>query len=136
MADRQPEKQPTLARTMGLFALVIYGVGDMLGAGVYALIGKVAGYMGNAIWLAYVIAMVAAVMTALSYASLGSRYPRAGGSAYFAHHAFGQPFLSYLIGFAVIVSGLTSIAAQAHGFSRYAYGLINVVPPGTVPPPK
>jgi amino acid transporter len=109
---------------MGLFALVVYGVGDMLGAGVYALIGKVAGYMGNAIWLAYLIAMVAAVFTALSYASLGSRYPRAGGSAYYAHHAFGQPFLSYLIGFAVIVSGLTSIAAQSHAFAGYLNGML------------
>src|SRR5688572_29970813 len=108
LASAPTQSTPTLARTMGLFALVVYGVGDMLGAGVYALIGKVAGYMGNAIWLAYAIAMLAAVVTALSYASLGSRYPRAGGSAYYAHHAFGQPFLSYLIGFAVIVSGLTS----------------------------
>ena len=119
---------------MGLFALVVYGVGDMLGAGVYALIGKVAGYMGNAIWLAYLIAMVAAVMTALSYASLGSRYPRAGGSAYYAHHAFAQPFLSYLIGFAVIASGLTSIAAQSLAFAGYSYGLAHPdVAPGTPP---
>ena len=126
---------PTLARTMGLFALVVYGTGDMLGAGVYALIGKVAGYMGNAVWLAYLIAMVAAALTALSYASLGSRYPRAGGSAYYAHHAFGQPFLSYLIGFAVIASGLTSIAAQSHAFARYCYGLVHAdAPPGTIPP--
>ncbi len=132
--ESNSRQHPTLARTMGLFALVVYGVGDMLGAGVYALIGKVAGYMGNAIWLAYLIAMFAAVMTALSYASLGSRYPRAGGSAYYAHHAFSQPFLSYLIGFAVIVSGLASTAAQAHGFSRYLYGLVYEVPPGTIPP--
>jgi amino acid transporter len=134
IAQESPS-HPTLARTMGLFALVVYGVGDMLGAGVYALIGKVAGYMGNAVWLAYLIAMVAAALTALSYASLGSRYPRAGGSAYYAHHAFAQPFLSYLIGFAVIASGLTSIAAQSHAFARYCYGLVHVeVAPGTVPP--
>jgi amino acid transporter len=120
---------------MGLGALIIYGVGDMLGAGVYALIGKVAGYMGNAIWLAYLIAMVAAALTALSYASLGSRYPRAGGSAYYAHHAFAQPFLSYLIGLAVIASGLVSIAAQSHAFARYTYGMVYTdVAPGTTPP--
>ena len=53
---------------MGLGALVIYGVGDMLGAGVYALIGKVAGVMGNAVWLAFVASMVAAALTGLSYA--------------------------------------------------------------------
>src|SRR5688572_6627355 len=126
--------EPTLARTMGLGALIIYGVGDMLGSGVYALVGKVAGIMGNAIWLAYVIAMVAAGLTALSYASLGSRYPRAGGSALFAHRAFGQPFLTYLIGLAVVASGLTSMAAQSHGFARYFYYLIHDVPIGTAVP--
>jgi amino acid transporter len=125
---------PPLARTMGLAALTIYGVGDMLGSGVYALVGKVAGIMGNAIWLAYLIAMVCAALTALSYASLGSRYPRAGGAAHFVHHAFRQPFFSYLIGFAVIFSGLTSMATQAHAFSRYFFGLLYEVPPGTTPP--
>jgi amino acid transporter len=126
--------QPTLARTMGLGALIIYGVGDMLGSGVYALVGKVAGIMGNAVWLAYLIAMIAAGLTALSYASLGSRYPRAGGAATFAHRAFAQPFLTYLIGLAVIASGLTSMAAQGHAFARYFYGLVYDVVPGTAPP--
>jgi amino acid transporter len=126
--------QPTLARTMGLGALIIYGVGDMLGSGVYALVGKVAGIMGNAAWLAYLIAMIAAGLTALSYASLGSRYPRAGGAAHFAHHAFGQPFLTYLIGLAVIASGLTSMATQGHAFARYFFGLTHDVPTGTMPP--
>lgn len=126
--------QPTLARTMGLGALIIYGVGDMLGSGVYALVGKVAGIMGNAVWLAYLIAMIAAALTALSYASLGSRYPRAGGAAHFAHHAFGQPFLTYLIGLAVIASGLTSMAAQGHAFARYFYGVTHHVAAGVSPP--
>ena len=128
--------QPTLVRTMGLGALIIYGVGDMLGSGVYALVGKVAGIMGNAIWLAYLVAMIAAALTALSYASLGSRYPRAGGAATFAHRAFSQPFLTYLIGLAVVASGLTSMATQCYGFSRYFYGLVYEVAPGTTPPDK
>src|SRR5688500_11825269 len=125
---------PKLLRTMGLGALIIYGVGDMLGSGVYALVGKVAGIMGNAIWMAYVIAMIAAGLTALSYASLGSRYPKAGGSALFAHRAFGQPFLTYLIGLAVVASGLTSMAAQSHGFARYFYYLLHEAPAGTPVP--
>src|SRR5688500_15985311 len=129
-----PPATPSLVRTMGLGALIIYGVGDMLGSGVYALVGKVAGIMGNAVWLAYLIAMVAASLTALSYASLGSRYPRAGGAATFAHRAFGQPFLTYLIGLAVIASGVTSMAAQGHAFARYFYGLVRDVAPGTSPP--
>jgi amino acid transporter len=119
---------------MGLWALVVYGVGDMLGSGVYALVGQVAGIMGNAVWLAYLIAMLCAALTALSYASLGSRYPRAGGAAHFAQRAFGQPFLTYLVGLAVICSGLTSMGVQCHAFARYAFGLLHDVAPGTAPP--
>jgi amino acid transporter len=111
---------------MGLGALVIYGVGDMLGAGVYGLIGKVAGVMGNAVWLAFVASMVAAALTGLSYASLGSRHPRAAGVAYIAQRAFGLPFLSYLLGLAVVASGLTSLAAGARAFAGYFLGLLDI----------
>ena len=114
-----PDNQPTLARTMGLGALIIYGVGDMLGAGVYGLIGKTAKEMGNAIWLAFVAAMFAALLTGLSYASLGSRYPRAGGVSFITQRAFGMPFLSYVIGLAVVASGLTSFATGARAFAGY-----------------
>lgn len=115
-----------LARTMGLGALIIYGVGDMLGAGVYALIGKVAGTMGNAVWLAFLASMVAALLTALSYASLGSRYPRAAGVAFITERAFGFRFLSYVIGLAVVASGLTSMATQSRAFAGYFLGLCGI----------
>lgn len=111
---------------MGLGALIIYGVGDMLGAGVYALIGKVAGVMGNAVWLAFAASMVAAALTGLSYASLGSRHPRAAGIAYISQRAFGRPFLSYLLGLAVVASGLTSFAAGARAFAGYFLGVLGV----------
>jgi basic amino acid/polyamine antiporter, APA family len=107
---------------MGLGALIVYGVGDMLGSGIYALIGKAAGVMGNAVWLAFLASMVAALLTGLSYASLGSRYPRAAGVAYVAHRAFGMPFLSYLLGLAVVASGLTSMATQSRAFAGYFLG--------------
>lgn len=117
---------------MGLGALIVYGVGDMLGSGIYALIGKAAGIMGNAVWLAFVASMIAAVLTGLSYASLGSRHPRAAGIAYIAQRAFGQPFLSYLLGLAVVASGLTSMATQSRAFAGYFLGLlgINAANPG------
>jgi APA family basic amino acid/polyamine antiporter len=123
---------PALARTMGLGALVIYGIGDMLGSGIYALIGKAAGVMGNAIWLAFMTSMVAALLTGLSYASLGSRYPRAAGAAYVTHRAFGKSFLSYVIGLAVMASGLTSMGVQSHAFSRYFGALIGDIPPQVI----
>jgi len=107
----------------------------MLGAGVYALIGKVAGTMGNAAWLAFLASMVAALLTGLSYASLGSRYPRAGGVAYVTHRAFGFPFLSYMVGLAVVASGLTSFATQSRAFTGYFVGLLGRSQPGTGPGP-
>lgn len=114
---------PRLRRSLGLTALVFYGVGDMLGAGIYALVGKVTALMGSAAWLAFVMSFIAAALTALSYASLGSRYPKAGGAAFVAQRAFGQPFLSYLVGLAVLCSGLTSMAAGANAFAGYFISL-------------
>lgn len=123
---------------MGLGALIIYGVGDMLGAGVYALMGRAAGKMGNAIWLAFAVSMLAAMFTGLSYASLGSRYPRAAGASYITHRAFNRTFLSYVIGLAICASGLTSFATQARSFTGYALGFFGLSLPGikgaTLPP--
>lgn len=122
------ERQGKLIPTLGLGALIAYGVGDMLGSGIYALIGKVAGTMGNAAWLAFLVSMVAALLTGLSYASLGSRYPRAAGAAYVTHRAFGRPFLSYLVGLAVMASGLTSMGVQSRTFAGYLSGLAPGLP--------
>src|SRR5215207_9649268 len=91
-----------LARTMGLGALIIYGVGDMLGAGIYGLVGKATGLMGNVVWLAFAVSMLAALLTGLSYASIGSRYPRAAGAAYVTQRAYGMPLLTYVVGLAVM----------------------------------
>jgi amino acid transporter len=113
--NREP---PALTRHMGLAALIIFGVGDMIGAGIYGTIGKAAGLMGNAVWIAFVMAMCAAVLTGLSYASIASRYPRAAGAAYVTQRAFGVPLISYVIGLAVCASGLTSMAATTNVFTE------------------
>lgn len=118
----------TLLRTMGLWSLAIYGVGDMLGSGIYALIGKAAGVMGNAVWLAFAASMLAAMFTGLSYACLGSRYPRSAGAAYITHRAFGRPMLSYVIGLTVAASGLTSMATAGRGFADYFASIVESVP--------
>lgn len=109
----QSQREPTLARNVNLPQLALYGLGSMLGAGIYGLIGKAAGEMGNAVWLAFLVSMVAALLTGLSYASLGSRYPRAGGAAYVTQRAYGWPLLTYLVGLTVMASGLTSVATQS-----------------------
>jgi APA family basic amino acid/polyamine antiporter len=109
---------------MGLFSLVVYGVGDMVGSGIYATVGKAAGALGNAVWLAFVVSMIAAILTGLSYASLASRYPRAAGAAFVTNHAFGFPYLSYLIGLLVTASGLTSMAASTNAFADTLHNLV------------
>jgi amino acid transporter len=129
LGKNTPNESPaTLVRTMGLWALVLYGVGDMLGSGIYALIGKAAGVMGNAVWLAFAASMVAALLTGLSYAALGSRYPRAAGAAYVTQRAFGIPLLSYTVGLAVMASGLTSMGTQSRAFANYFTGLAGNLP--------
>jgi amino acid transporter len=124
MRERSADKQgsaapeaPQLRRTIGPTQMALYGLGSMLGAGIYGLIGKAAGQAGNALWLAFVVAFVAALLTALSYASLGSRYPRAAGAAYVTERAYGFSLLSFMVGIALVCSGLTSIATQSQVFA-------------------
>ena len=108
--DDPPGGPPALRKTLGGWQILFYGLGSMLGAGIYALIGKAAAGLGNALWLAFLMAMVGALLTGLSYACVGGRYPRAGGAAYVTQRGLGMPLLSYMIGIAVMMSGLTSMA--------------------------
>lgn len=120
--------QHTVKPTLGVIALMIYGVGNMLGAGIYGLVGKAAGELGNMVWLGFFASMIAAGLTGLSYASLGSRYPRAAGAAYITHRAFGITAISYVVGLAVTMSGLTSLAAASQVFANYAHAIFTGVP--------
>lgn len=121
-----------LKRHITLWPLVLYGMGDILGAGIYGLVGKAAGVMGNGIWMAFGVSMVAAAFTGLSYASLGSRYPRAGGASYIVHRAFKWDALAYVIGLCVLASGLTSMATASRVFAGYFVGLVPIASPTLV----
>lgn len=114
----------SLKRHIGLGALAIYGIGDILGAGIYGLIGRAAGEMGNAVWLAFITSMIAAGLTGLSYACLSSRFPKAGGASYFVHKAFNMKFLSYVVGLTTLASGITSMATSSRAFSGYFSRLV------------
>jgi amino acid transporter len=109
--------RPELHRSIGPFQMTLYGLGSMLGSGVYGLMGQAAGLVGNAVWLAFLVALVAALLTALTYASLGSRYPRAGGAAYIAERAYRSPLMGFVVGLAVACSALTSVATQSRVFA-------------------
>jgi amino acid transporter len=96
--------------------LLFFIVGDMIGGGIYALVGEVGGITGGAIWTAFLLALVLAVFTAFAYAELVTKYPRAGGAATYTHRAFRTPFVSFMVAFAVVLSGITSASALSIAF--------------------
>lgn len=100
MAELQTQS-PRLARVMGFWMLTAYGVGDILGAGIYALVGKIAGVAGSLSWLSFLVAGAVAGLSGLSYAELGSRFPYSGGEACFVQQALRRPKLSFLTGWLV-----------------------------------
>jgi basic amino acid/polyamine antiporter, APA family len=111
---------PELARTIGGKMLVVFIVGDILGAGIYALVGKLSGIVGGAIWIPLAIGFAVAALTAGSYAELVGKYPRAAGAALYTHRAFERPFLTFIVAFAVMMSGIASASAAALAFGgRY-----------------
>ncbi|MDQ3589211.1 MAG: APC family permease [Actinomycetota bacterium] len=109
-------EHPELRRTLGPWLLLFFIVGDIVGGGIYALVGVVGGEIGGAIWAAFLAALILAAFTAASYVELVTKYPRAGGSASYIHRAFRTPFLSFMVAFAVVCSGLTSATALALAF--------------------
>ena len=108
-----------LKRTLGMTAITVYAVGDILGAGIYALVGKVAGSAGSSAWLSFVVAALLASLTGLTYAELVGRYPVAAGAAAYCKRAFRLPWLAFVVGILVLVSGITSAAAVSHAFVGY-----------------
>lgn len=132
MPDPQPAAEPPgLRRSLGPMQLFAYTLGGMLGAGIYGLIGQAAGQLGAAVWLGFAVTMVAALLTGLSYASLGSRYPRAGGAAFVTQRSFHRPLLTWMVGLAVMASGLTSVATQSRVVAENLLRLVDL--PG-IPP--
>lgn len=105
-----------LKRVISPKLLLLFIVGDILGGGIYALVGEVGSETGGAIWVAFMLALVMAAFTAGSYAELVSKYPHAGGAGLYVHRAFKYPLLSFIVAFAVAMSGITSAAALARGF--------------------
>lgn len=111
-----------LKRTLGLTECIFFGVGSILGAGIYTLIGKVAGLSGNFIWLSFLIAAVSALFTAFSYAELSAAFPKAGGEYEYAKKAFGKT-TGVFLGITISLNGIISGATVAIGFAGYLSGL-------------
>jgi basic amino acid/polyamine antiporter, APA family len=110
-------KEPSLARVMGPWLLLLFIVGDILGTGIYALTGQVAKQVGGVVWLPFLVAFVVAVITAFSYLELVTKYPRAAGAALYTHRAFGIHFVTFIVAFVVMCSGITSASTASRAFA-------------------
>ncbi|GAA1739406.1 APC family permease [Microbacterium paludicola] len=118
----------SLRRAIGTPLLFAFIVGDTLGAGIYTLVGTMVTDVGGVIWLPLLIALVVALLTAGTYAELITKYPHAGGAARYADKAFGKPFLSFIVGFLMMASGVTTAAALANAFAGDYFSALFDVP--------
>ena len=112
---------PELKRSLSLLQITLYGLGTILGAGIYVLVGKVAGDAGMYAPVSFLVAAVLAVLTGLSYAELCARYPKSAGVAFYTHQGFGRRHLSVTAGFLIILTGLVSAATLVNGFVGYLH---------------
>lgn len=118
---------PGLQRRIGLLGATLSGVGIILGAGIYVLIGRATAEAGGAVWLSFVIGALLAGATGLSYAELASMHPEAGGTSSYARAAFGQR-AGFLVGWLLEAMAILAAAAVAIGFGHYAHDLLGVPP--------
>jgi amino acid transporter len=128
------DQQPRLRRVMGPGVLLLFIVGDILGTGVYALIGDVAAEVGGAAWVPFLLAFVIAAITALSYLELVTKYPQAAGAALYAQKAFNKPFITFIVAFVVMCAGITSASTASRFFAanffiafRFSWGATGFV---------
>ena len=108
-----------LRRSLSLPLITFYGLGTILGAGIYVLVGKVAGAAGIYAPVSFALAAVTAGLSAFTYMELCSRYPLSGGAAVYTQKGFGLRWLSILVGFLIVLSGLVSAATISRGFVGY-----------------
>jgi amino acid transporter len=122
MTTSQADPETRLSRAVSGRLLYLFILGDVLGAGVYALVGEMAGEVGGPVWLPLLVALGLALLTAGSYAELVTKYPRAGGAAVFAERAFRRPVISFLVGFSMLAAGVTSAAGLSLAFAGDYFG--------------
>ncbi|MGH7819075.1 MAG: APC family permease [Candidatus Binatia bacterium] len=122
------EPEGGLRRVLGAGAITVYAVGDILGAGIYALVGKVAAEAGGGAWISFFISATLALFTGLTYAELSSRFPVAAGAAAYSRRAFAHPAVSFLVGVFVLVSGITSAATVSRAFVGYLDPFVTLPP--------
>lgn len=117
----QPEE---LARAISAPLLFFYVLGDVLGSGIYALIGVMAAQVGGAFWTSFVVGVAAAMLTGFAYAELITKYPHAAGAAMYTGRAFNNRFFTFLVAFCTVAASLAATGALALAFSGYFLELL------------
>ena len=123
------EPNDGLTRELGTGLLTIYGAGTILGAGIYVLIGEIAGIAGYWAPLAFLLAASVAMINGMAYAELSTRLPRAGGPTAYVSTAFDLRWLSVSIGWAIVATGVVSAATITTGFAGYLSTFVAVPAP-------
>ena len=116
-ADHDTPDEGKLKRKITGPLLFMFILGDVLGAGIYALMGVLSEDVGGMLWAPLLAALLLALLTAGSYAELVTKYPKAGGAAVFAERAYRQPVVSFLVGFSMLAAGVTSAAGLSLAFA-------------------
>ncbi len=111
--------KPELIRRLSLPLLIFYGIGTILGAGIYVLVGKVAGEAGFYTPFSFMLASLLAAFSAFSYAELAARFPHSAGEAIYIEEGFGIKQFSIAVGLMIVLVGIVSVATLAHGFAGY-----------------
>lgn len=115
-----------LRRHMGLFHLTMYGVGLILGAGIYVLIGEAAGFAGNALWISFILGSIVALFAGLSFAELSSIFPKVAAEYVFVKNAFKNNFFAFIIGWLTAITAMITAATVALGFGGYLAQFVNL----------
>ena len=115
-----------LIRHMGLFHLTMYGVGLILGAGIYVLIGEAAGFAGNSMWISFLLGAIVAIFAGLSYAELSALYPKAAAEYTFVKNAFKNNFFGFIIGWLTAITSIIVAATVSLGFGGYLTQFIDL----------
>ncbi|QTE31423.1 APC family permease [Pengzhenrongella sicca] len=118
--------QSELKRSITAKQLYFYVVGDVLGSGIYVLVGLVAAAVGGAFWMAFLVGVAIATVTGLAYAELVTKYPQAAGASLYINKAFRSPALTFFITICMLSANMAAVGSLASGFVKYFAGLVGL----------
>ena len=126
--SRPPSTTPSSTNQIGMAAAVSIGIGGMVGAGIFSILGTVAQVAGNAMWLSFAVGGGVALLSTYSYAKLGTTFPSAGGAVHFLVKSFGDGVLAGGMNLFMWAGYIISLALYAMAFGHYAATFITTTP--------